>query len=809
MKLRHLLLASIVSLFITLLVSCNFPARLPFQKPDPAPTPTASVTPTPTPIPTPTPTPTPVPAARIHLGDTALLYGDWEKALLEFETARQSSTDPEVEAAALLGIARTHLLDGNIQEAITTLENYIPTAPQTESSLIAHAYFFLAQAYTVAERYAEAAGAYTNYLALRPGVIDAYILDLRGDAFMEAANYPAAAADFQAALTQSSLLDSNFLEMKTARAYALGGNYEAALGLYDDLYNRTSNDFTRALIHLRKGQIYTNLGQLDQAQQSFIDAVTKYPTSYDSYSALQALVDSGIPVDDLNSGLVYYYAGDYGKALASFDSYLQNSPADPGTGYFFIGLINREIGEHESSLKAWDQIIQNFPDHYYLDDAWEQKAYTQWYYLDEYSQAIQTLLDFVAENPDHPRAGEFLFDAAQIAERDGQLEQASELWERMHNLYPNDENANRALFLAGLSRYRAGKFQEAQDTFQRLLDLNPPIEDRTASLFWIGKALRAQGNEEEARLTWEKAQNIDPTGYYSERAREVLRNRPPFTSPIAYDLAFDQESERQKADEWMRTTFGLAPDTDLSGLGELTSDPNIIRGTELWHLGLFDDARSEFELARQSTESDAVQSYRLANYLLELGLYRSAITAARQVLDIAGLSDAETLNAPAYFNHFRFGPYYSEILLPVAEKYDIHPLLLFSLIRQESLFESFVRSSAAASGLMQVIPSTGEQVASNLGWPPDFSSQDLSRPLVSVTLGTDYLKTQIDNFEGDIYAALAAYNGGPGNALQWKKLAPGDPDLFLEVIRYAETRNYIRGIYEIYNIYRRIYDRTP
>ena len=44
------------------------------------------------------------------------------------------------------------------------------------------------------------------------------------------------------------------------------------------------------------------------------------------------------------------------------------------------------------------------------------------------------------------------------------------------------------------------------------------------------------------------------------------------------------------------------------------------------------------------------------------------------------------------------------------------------------------------------------------------------------------------------------------NGKNWR---PDDPDLFLETIRYPETRNYIRGIYEIYNIYRRIYDRTP
>jgi soluble lytic murein transglycosylase len=165
--------------------------------------------------------------------------------------------------------------------------------------------------------------------------------------------------------------------------------------------------------------------------------------------------------------------------------------------------------------------------------------------------------------------------------------------------------------------------------------------------------------------------------------------------------------------------------------------------------------------------------------------------------------------APAFFNHLRFGTYFADLLIPAAQEYNFHPLFLFSLVRQESLFESFVRSSAAANGLMQIIPSTGESIAKNLGWPPDYTTSDLYRPVVNIKFGTDYLAAQREYFDGDLYAALAAYNGGPGNSLQWKKLAQGDQDLFLEVIRFSETRNYIRSIYEVFNIYRRIYNRTP
>ncbi len=191
-----------------------------------------------------------------------------------------------------------------------------------------------------------------------------------------------------------------------------------------------------------------------------------------------------------------------------------------------------------------------------------------------------------------------------------------------------------------------------------------------------------------------------------------------------------------------------------------------------------------------------------------MGLYRSAALAARQTLTLAGMSDAETLSAPAYFNHLRFPVHYRELVIPIAEKMNFHPLFLFSLIRQESLFESFVRSSAAAQGLMQIMPATGAEIAQSLGWPEDYTQADLNRPLVNLTLGADYLDTQRNLFGGNLFAALAAYNGGPGNASQWLKQAPDDPDLFLELIGYSETRDYVRSIYEIFNIYRRLYNRS-
>lgn len=791
-----------------LLASCSQVGDLPFFGPTATltPSPTPTETPTPTPVPTPTPTPTPLPAARVESGEHALRNGDWDTALSEFSAASEGP-DNEVRLAAALGEAQTLLFSGNSAQAIDALEQIIQNYP--ESPRIAEAHFLLGQAYSASERYTEAAQAYLDYLTARPGVIDGYVLNLRGDALFAAGQYAEATKDFQAALSAPSLNDSILLQLKLARAYSLAGDYATALTLYDDVYQRSSNDSNRALVDLRKGQIYTAMGDMAQAYASYQDTINNFPTAYESYSALLELVNAGEPVDELNRGLVDYFAGQYGVAMAAFDRYLQGAPPSPDTAHYYYGLAMRALGGYQGAVGQWDEVIQNDPSSPFWDDAWEQKAYTQWYYLDQYTAATQTLLDFVATAPDHPRAGEFLFDAAQVAERAGELDQAATLWERVINEYPGYEQAPRALFLAGITHYRMKDYSASQAIFQRLLGVSATPGDKAMADFWIGKTQKAQGDDQAASATWETTAGLDPTGYYSERALDILRGREPFTPPQAYDLAIDLNAEKAKADQWMKATFALPEDTNLSGLGSLAEEGAIKRGTELWNLGMFSEARNEFEQLRLNLKNDPVLSYRLANYLFQLGVYRSAILAARQVLDLAGMDDFGTMSAPIYFNHLRFGTYFSDLILPVAQEYQFHPLFLFSLVRQESLFESFVQSSAAASGLMQIVPATGADIAQNLGWPENYTNDDLYRPIVSIRFGVHYLNAQRSTFKGDLYSALAAYNGGPGNAAEWKRLAPDDPDLFLEVVRYSETRNYIRGIYEIFNIYRRIYDRSP
>jgi soluble lytic murein transglycosylase len=740
-------------------------------------------------------------------GDQAVFNGDWETAKNAFQLAQAGSSDPAIQVAALTGLGKTYLMSGDDLNALNTLRNLVESYPTSPDA--AEGYFLLGQVYSNLQRPADAAAAYQSYLDLRPGILDAYVQELRGDALAGAGDNNGALSAYLASLAAPRQDSSIPLEIKIAQTYAALGDHPTALLMYDDIYQRANSDYTKAQIDLLKGRTAQAAGQPDTAYAAFQDAVNNYPLAYDAYLSLVELVNAGQPVDELQRGIVDYFAGEYGVSIAAIDRYLSGEPADPASAHYYRGLILRATEDYPGALEEWDQVIQNYPESPRWDQAWEQKAYTQWAYQDDYEAGRQTLEDFVTAAPNHPRAAEFLFDAAQVAERNGNLDRAALLWRKVGFDYTASDYAQRGFFLSGITDYRRGDYPTALDDFNRALANATAVEDKAAAMLWIGKTQKALGDNEAAQTTWQNTAALDPTGYYSERARELSQGKTPFAAPDNYALSRDLNAEYAQAEAWMRSTFSLPPETDLSSPGSLASDPRFQRGNEFFRLGLYEQASAEFESLRTSLVADPVGTYLLTNYLTGLGLYRPAILAARQVLDQAGLTDTTTLTAPDLFSHIRFGTFFPDLVIKAAQENGYHPLLAWSLIRQESFFERNAESSAGARGLMQIMPATGDEMAGRMDWPDGFTTSDLDRPLVSINMGLSYLKRQQDYLGGDLLAALAAYNGGAGNASVWQSLANGDPDLFLEVIRLEETRNYIRRIYENYQIYLKLYAHTP
>jgi soluble lytic murein transglycosylase len=148
---------------------------------------------------------------------------------------------------------------------------------------------------------------------------------------------------------------------------------------------------------------------------------------------------------------------------------------------------------------------------------------------------------------------------------------------------------------------------------------------------------------------------------------------------------------------------------------------------------------------------------------------------------------------------------YRPIVEETTRAFGVDPAVLMALMRQESAYDRYARSSADARGLTQVLPSTGKGIAQSLGRPV-FNEADLYRPEHSIEFGAFYLADQLKRFGGNAFFAMAAYNAGPGAVPKWNNNnIEFDSDLFIERITYRETNSYVRLVGKYYYLYRLAY----
>ena len=227
----------------------------------------------------------------------------------------------------------------------------------------------------------------------------------------------------------------------------------------------------------------------------------------------------------------------------------------------------------------------------------------------------------------------------------------------------------------------------------------------------------------------------------------------------------------------------------------------MVAGRELWALQSFEEAGEEFSDVLDDAKDDPLASYQLAIWLRGIEAYSYSIVGAANIIKAA---NAETLDVPPYLARMRYPAFYSDLVLPAAQARGIDPLLLFALVRQESLFDRYATAAAGEKGLTQVIPSTGDYIATQLDWP-SYQHAVLFRPYASIAFGAYYLWEQLNRFDFNVPVALAGYNAGPGNAINWLETSGSDPDLFVEAIGIEGTRGYVQRIYEHYHVYRVLY----
>jgi soluble lytic murein transglycosylase len=206
--------------------------------------------------------------------------------------------------------------------------------------------------------------------------------------------------------------------------------------------------------------------------------------------------------------------------------------------------------------------------------------------------------------------------------------------------------------------------------------------------------------------------------------------------------------------------------------------PAMIRARELLLSDMRQQAGSEWAYAfEQLNPAARTQAVHLA---ARWGWYEQAISTA---------------SLQRVFNDYELlypQPYDAEVLT-AAKLTGLAPELIYSVMRQESLFRRDAMSSAGARGLLQMLPETARRTARKWNRPrPD--ADDLFDPVVNVPLGAANLRTLIDRFGGQTLVAIAGYNAGPNAASRWLPSESLDPDVWIENIPYNETRNYVQRI---------------
>ena len=239
--------------------------------------------------------------------------------------------------------------------------------------------------------------------------------------------------------------------------------------------------------------------------------------------------------------------------------------------------------------------------------------------------------------------------------------------------------------------------------------------------------------------------------------------------------------------------FMAAP---LGGLG----DEILAKAQALEAIGRDDLARLELILAsrfRRAPEADLAMAEALAS--------RSYVVDAQE---IAATYVVEHPQAPREFWELAYPRPYSTTVEAAAAEFDVDPLLLWAVMREESRYDPEALSYVGARGLMQVMPSTQDWIAEQLG--EEIPPGEAFTAETGIRMGAWFLRFLLDYLEDDLELAIAAYNGGASSVDSWQD----DPlvsnrDDFLRWIGFGETREYLSKVSLSYQVYRVLYGDRP
>ena len=255
-----------------------------------------------------------------------------------------------------------------------------------------------------------------------------------------------------------------------------------------------------------------------------------------------------------------------------------------------------------------------------------------------------------------------------------------------------------------------------------------------------------------------------------------------------YDDIYAIESEKRGAKRQPTNVNPLTSNRiDWRDIAEQNMPNELRLGYELTALSDFADAKLEIDENRNRKNQQFADAL-MADLYHASGDMLDTLKTLR--LAFPELATVEQDSVPPYFLRMYYPLRYDDWIRRYSDANGVDRYTVMGLIHQESYFNPRAKSAVGATGLMQLMPATGRELAGRFHITPR-----LDNPETNIRLGTAHFKMLVNLFNGSNELAIASYNAGQGRVLQWRRAAPGKPmDEFIEAIPFRETRTYVKHV---------------
>ena len=506
----------------------------------------------------------------------------------------------------------------------------------------------------------------------------------------------------------------------------------------------------------------------DAVRRELLDIVTKRAGSADARLAVEMLDSSSTPLtpaEELMVGRSAAAGGPAPRAIAAFARALDSAAGATPNDRFAHASLLAGAGRYREAAAQFEKVPASSP---LAGRAAYERARAA--LRTAGGGTARTDLEAVVERHarDTTAASSALYLLGDLAADDGRDGDARELFRRLVATYPTSTFAPSARFRAAILAFVKGNFRAAALELDTLALQRPRSSETLAALYWGGRAWSRAGDSATARTRWEDVNAREAASYYAMLAARRLR-RQPWAPAIAADTL-------------------VTDSLTIAGLQ---------RARLLRELGMDREADLEYDWLVERPERSAAAAIVAAHAFQQQDLASRAIRLGSRALSKGAPRDVHLYRAlyPLAYEH---------ALVREIERHHLDAALVAALIRQESNFDPRATSRVGARGLMQIMPAVGRQLATTQRYHT-WDAALLYQPDVSLELGTIHLAGMLKNF-ADITHALAAYNAGSARAKRWlERAGTDDPEVYVERIPFAETRDYVRVILRNRELYRALY----